>query len=41
MSSFVLGGHASWRRTALAAALSVGLAGVAMAQSNASGVIFG
>jgi hypothetical protein len=30
-----------WRPTALAVALSMGLGGVAMAQSNASGVIFG
>jgi len=30
-----------WRYTALAAAMSLGLGGVAMAQSNASGVIFG
>ncbi|WP_426700016.1 TonB-dependent receptor [Rhodanobacter sp. Col0626] len=32
---------ALWRPTALAVALSLGLGGVAMAQSNASGVIFG
>ena len=32
---------ALWRPTALAIALSLGLSGVAMAQSNASGVIFG
>ena len=32
---------ALWRPTALAIALSLGLGGVAMAQSNASGVIFG
>jgi len=41
MSSIAFGGRASWRRTALSAALSIGLAGIAMAQSNASGVIFG
>lgn len=41
MSSFAFGSHASWRRTALSVALSLGLTGVALAQSNASGVIFG
>lgn len=30
-----------WRQTALAVALSMSLAGVAVAQSNASGTIFG
>ena len=42
MTNFRLLGRAPlWRQTALAAALSMSLAGVALAQSNASGTIFG